>query len=450
MDSLLKLGYSNVKVNENYLQSPNLTEVALLIHKLTKNREECENIQVPFACESTKLYRNLMGYGFFVVFILSIVGNCLNLFIYNSDQIRFYIAIRMLCTKLLMNTLMMVLLVPQALRIMQYWEPGSKIDQLYWKLWPYQAYCLNVFGFCAMWLTVLMTAECYVHVFFPSQSKTICTKRNVSKGYLAIAIVGMLLSLIYPFNRKIHFYNKCELIIVKIRISETFWMRLYEKIHTVANLFLAIVIPLTLLVFMTASIVWKLIIRGAESGIAHRFSAEKRCVTRITLITTLLQLVTEFPSIPVFLYAVCFGPHLQQICNWQTMSHFFGLWNASLSFFVYITFSTRFRKSICRRVHQVFHQCCPNWISRPSELPKLRTCSSFVSHGDTCHRPLSPSAPNKLGFYPPPNSAAESLLSFNLETQTYVCTTNGYAGVKKQSDSSCVSSPSSSVNDSFL
>uniref|UniRef100_A0AC34FUG4 G-protein coupled receptors family 1 profile domain-containing protein n=1 Tax=Panagrolaimus sp. ES5 TaxID=591445 RepID=A0AC34FUG4_9BILA len=257
MDPIFKLGYSNVKVNENYLQSPNLTEIALLIHKLTKNQEECDNIQVPFACESTKLYRNLMGYGFFV----------------------------------LMNTLMMVLLVPQALRIMQYWEPGSRIDRWYWKLWPYQAYCLNVFGFCAMWLTVLMTAECYVHVFFPSQSKTICTKRNVSKGYLVIAIVGMLLSLIYPFNRKIHFYNKCELLIVKIRISETFWMRLYEKIHTVANLFLAIVIPLTLLVFMTASIVWKLIIRGAESGIAQRFSAEKRCVTRITLITTLLQVI---------------------------------------------------------------------------------------------------------------------------------------------------------------
>lgn len=77
----------------------------MLIHKLTKNREECENLQLPFACESTKLYRNLMGYGFFVVFILSIIGNCLNLFIYNSDQIRFYIAIRMLCTKLVSTSL---------------------------------------------------------------------------------------------------------------------------------------------------------------------------------------------------------------------------------------------------------------------------------------------------------------------------------------------------------
>lgn len=34
------------------------------------------------------------------MFFFAIIGNCLNLFVYNSGQIRFYIAIRMLCTKL--------------------------------------------------------------------------------------------------------------------------------------------------------------------------------------------------------------------------------------------------------------------------------------------------------------------------------------------------------------
>lgn len=61
----------------------------------------------------------------------------------------------------------MTFLVPQAFRIINLWEPGSASDVLYWKFWPYQAYFINVFGFCAMWLTVLMTAECYLYIFFP-------------------------------------------------------------------------------------------------------------------------------------------------------------------------------------------------------------------------------------------------------------------------------------------
>ena len=66
-------------------------------------------------------------------------------------------------------------------------------------------------------------------------------------------------------------------------------MRLSERIHTVANLLLAILVPLTLLVFMTASIVWRLLLKTSDFRATSRFSTEKKCVTRITLITTVLQ-----------------------------------------------------------------------------------------------------------------------------------------------------------------
>ena len=74
-----------------------------------------------------------MGYGFLVVFCLALVGNCLNLLVYNSDHIRFFIAIRMLCTKLSMNTLMMVVMLPQALRVIRLWDVGGPTAQLYWR-----------------------------------------------------------------------------------------------------------------------------------------------------------------------------------------------------------------------------------------------------------------------------------------------------------------------------
>jgi hypothetical protein len=107
-----------------------------------------------------------------------------------------------------MNTCMMVVMLPQALRVIRLWDVGDSTDQLYWRFWPYQAsihmplsytdsfilplqaYLTNVFGFCAMWLTVLMTAECYIHIFFPSKSKLLCTKQTVWRSYFIILMAA--------------------------------------------------------------------------------------------------------------------------------------------------------------------------------------------------------------------------------------------------------------------
>lgn len=95
----------------------------------------------------------------------------------------------------------------------------------------------------------------------------------------------------------------------------------------------------------------------------NHFAAEKRGVTRITLITCFIQvflaytqeiilifqLITETPSMSVLIYVSMYGVNVhreQYICTWQTLSYFLCLCNASLSFFVYITFSTRFRKTM--------------------------------------------------------------------------------------------------------
>uniref|UniRef100_A0A1I7WUA9 G_PROTEIN_RECEP_F1_2 domain-containing protein n=1 Tax=Heterorhabditis bacteriophora TaxID=37862 RepID=A0A1I7WUA9_HETBA len=106
--------------------------------------------QPELRCDQRPFHSLLMGYGFLTVFLLAMFGNCINLLIYNSDQIRYYIAIRMLCTRLLMNSFAMLFLLPQALRTVEVWEPNSAADHVYWRYYPYQAYFVNVFGFCAM------------------------------------------------------------------------------------------------------------------------------------------------------------------------------------------------------------------------------------------------------------------------------------------------------------
>jgi hypothetical protein len=125
-----------------------------------------------------------------------------------------------------------------------------------------------------------------------------------------------------------------------------------------ANLLFAIVIPLVLLVLMSAAIVWRLntpaVGKSANSSNGSsnvgRFGSEKRTVVRITLITTSLQLFSELPSVPVFVYAALFGPSTltttSNLCFWQTVSQFVAIFNVSLSFFVYVLFSPRFREAI--------------------------------------------------------------------------------------------------------
>ncbi|KAL3107803.1 hypothetical protein niasHT_017035 [Heterodera trifolii] len=370
----------------------------------------CTDILV--RCDEKPLWESLMGHGFLVLFCFALIGNCINLLIYNSDQIRFFIAIRMLCTKLLMNTCMMVVMVPQALRVIRFWDIGGSTDILYWTFWPYQAYLTNVFGFCAMWLTVLMTAECYIHIFFPSKSKTLCTKQTVWRSYLIILFAALILASIYPLNRTVSLSNRCNRTIVKINTSQNFVMGFFEKVHTLADLLLSILLPLTLLVFMTVMIVWRLWVwpnrhrrhllanekaqvqaNSLLSAAAHQerkkrenhFAAEKRGVTRITLITCFIQLLTETPSMSVLIYVSMYGVNVHRegyICTWQTLSYFLCLCNASLSFFVYITFSTRFRKTMLHRARQMLHRLCPVIFSEVSES------NSGVLNRPKWHQPM--------------------------------------------------------------
>ncbi|CAB3409778.1 unnamed protein product [Caenorhabditis bovis] len=323
--------------------------------------EETHADAVMDPCEERQLYKILIGYGFIFIFLFAVFGNFVNLLIYNSDHIKYYIAIRMLCTRLLMNSLTLIFMVPRALRIISVWSAGSRIDHAYWFYYPYQLYFVNLFGFCSMWLTVMMTAECYLHVFLPSHSKVLCTKRNLSRSYIVIISTGAVLYLLNFFNRNYSLVEECDRTVVYIHAPDDFIMVLIEKIHTVASLFLAIVIPMGLLVFMASSILWKLVLRKTE--FTSHFTSEKRCVTRITLITTILQLIAELPCIPVFIYATISGPDAingSLICIWNTIGSFLGLCNISLSFFVYLVFSDKFRNMVKSRFTELFHPCTTN------------------------------------------------------------------------------------------
>ncbi|KAI6175926.1 G-PROTEIN-RECEP-F1-2 domain-containing protein [Aphelenchoides bicaudatus] len=343
----------------------NQTALSLLYEKI-KTARACmeQDFDDSTRCEEGMLYKFLMGYAFLALCAIAVIGNILNILVYLSEQIRFFIAIRMLCTKLIVNTLTMLFLLPSAFRSINLWQAGDPYDQAYWKFWPYQAFFVNVFGFVGIWMSVLMTGECYIHIFYPLQSKLVCTKNNLMRSYLVISLIAILLAGIYPLNRLVMLRSECNNIIVTINVADSYFLGFYERFHMFFNLLLAILLPLLLLILMSAAIVYRLntpmigkasSASNSSSSNVGRFGSEKRTVVRITLITTSLQLFSELPSVPVFVFATLFGPSNlttnSNLCFWQTISQFVAMFNVSISFFTYLIFSPRFREVLVARVY---------------------------------------------------------------------------------------------------
>ncbi|EPB72697.1 hypothetical protein ANCCEY_08214 [Ancylostoma ceylanicum] len=81
-----------------------------------------------------------------------------------------------------------------------------------------------------------MTGECYLHVFFPAHSKSLCTKRNLSKSYVIIAVAGLLLALNYPLNRSVsRRLDNCDRVVIEIIASDSVILSTFLDNHSVCG-----------------------------------------------------------------------------------------------------------------------------------------------------------------------------------------------------------------------
>uniref|UniRef100_A0A0N5BZG3 G_PROTEIN_RECEP_F1_2 domain-containing protein n=1 Tax=Strongyloides papillosus TaxID=174720 RepID=A0A0N5BZG3_STREA len=334
------------------------------IHRLTDNSLEND------LCEDSYIYKLLMGKIFLGVFGIALIGNITNILVYKRDHIRNYITIKLLCSKLILNTITLILLLPHTLRIIGLWESGSTIDYYYYYIfWPLELFFVNLFGFCATWITVFMTAECVMTSYAPGYSKLIWTRRNVILSYVVLGVLGTLMAIIYPLNRRAILNNDGGKIKVIISTSDNIFLGKIEKIHTIINLLISIIIPLILLIILTVVLFYRFVIyRKTETGILLKFTKEKRCVVKISVLTTVLFILSEIPAIPVFINSFTRGTHAiyqdKILCRWLTLSHFCGICNSSLSFLIYFMFSRRFRESLINFIKITYNRFVHVWINR--------------------------------------------------------------------------------------
>ena len=122
-----------------------------------------------------------------------------------------------------------------------------------------------------------------------------------------------------------------------------------ENVYYWVNMLLVIILPLIILVYLSASIATYF----RRSSV--RFSEQKRCVTNLTLATTFVHVILELPAVGLYLAAavkvrracVHSGMNVQgagivhesnTMCNYQIVVHFLGIVEASIPFYTYLIY----------------------------------------------------------------------------------------------------------------
>jgi hypothetical protein len=120
-----------------------------------------------------------------------------------------------------------------------------------------------------------------------------------------------------------------------------------ENVYYWVNMLLVIILPLVILVYLSASIA------SYFRRSTVRFSEQKRCVTNLTLATTFVHVLLELPAVGLYLAAavkvrgacVHSGTNVQgagivhessTMCNYQIVVHFLGVVEASIPFYTYL------------------------------------------------------------------------------------------------------------------
>uniref|UniRef100_A0A915K4V1 G-protein coupled receptors family 1 profile domain-containing protein n=1 Tax=Romanomermis culicivorax TaxID=13658 RepID=A0A915K4V1_ROMCU len=193
-------------------------------------------------------------------------------------------------------------------------------------------------------MTVLMTLERYLCVAWPTSSKSVFSHPNVKKATYAVVVIFLVIHAQTPISRMTEM-SVCEATgrrIYKLLMRPGYLYSFTEKIYSLLNLLLSLVLPGILLVAFTSRLTFILCCRSLP-----QFSARKRCVTRIALATMMSQLTLEVPAVGVYgaaaLRGVEFVNEDPTMCTCHILSNFANQMNASICFLIYLSCSETFR-----------------------------------------------------------------------------------------------------------
>lgn len=192
---------------------------------------------------------------------------------------------------------------------------------------------------------MVVTLERYAHIAYPIRTKRWSTLANVHLCILLCLIVSAALHLIYPVNRRV-----TPILCAsdgEFRFQVRQFSELYDQVYNYVSSVSVILLPPVILIVLTGLINYELFCRRRIST-QLAAAEQKRCVTRLTLATTICFLVLESPQSLIFTVAAINGSANlnSQYKMISSITNIISMVNTTLPFFVYLACSHRFRQ-IC-------------------------------------------------------------------------------------------------------
>lgn len=230
-----------------------------------------------------------------------------------------------------------------------------------------------------------VSLERYILVGFPIQAKYLSTMRNTMLTILGTFIAAILLQVQSFIARKLYVVPCFDL-----RTSSKDYYYLYavhKKFTKLQNAYYysysitTIVVPMIVMICTTLLINYHLF--WSSKRFATSAIEQKRCVTRLSLSTTICHLIFEMPHFAVFIIAAV-ATSAETIEFWNqlepliALANFLSVLNNSIPFFVYLLCSKRYRL-----IAKTVLCCAPTEISKANETNDLR---SEFNRGQPCVR----------------------------------------------------------------
>lgn len=198
-------------------------------------------------------------------------------------------------------------------------------------------------------------------IVVPSRFKQLCTMKFANIVVMLSFTLSLVLQAFYPLTRTASLVdcggNSSRYQILRRFSPDIPSLILYEKFYHWTNTICVIILPFLLMALLSV-----LILRSIKCTEGGRFTNLKKCILRITFLTTLTHLLLECPQSVMYFAAAFRGSSDIQSdlalsdCNLAVITNFLSMTNAAVPFLLYTSSSRKFRRVLLLRIERFL--CC--------------------------------------------------------------------------------------------
>uniref|UniRef100_A0A2C9M8S3 G-protein coupled receptors family 1 profile domain-containing protein n=1 Tax=Biomphalaria glabrata TaxID=6526 RepID=A0A2C9M8S3_BIOGL len=326
--------YYNVSTYFNTTIAPVPARAVMPPEYLNRIQYTCEHVLTPIVCS------------------LGICGNALSLCVLTRREMA--AATTCFLTALAVSDLLLLMLQVPAFFGNNAGVASSYSFRLFTRFYSVIRYVMNnVFITCTGWLTVAVTTERFISLRFMFHPRLVCT---IQKARLVIIAI-FLLSFTFHFSKFFEYVPNPDLNSTKVLLS-TYLVHTpsYDMYVHIANIALAAIIPVFLLVVANAFLIYFLathrrrMLRHKATASSNMTSVDMLHVSAIVVATVLVFIMCHSVGVFLALTIASKGRHwvfeIPAFMSLKYINTFLVMVNSSVNFILYCAISRKFRKTL--------------------------------------------------------------------------------------------------------